>query len=83
MTKFHSNGEALAEEYVFTTQEEKPILNARTLAAAFWVSYFTLHWLLLLEVIEPTWPRFGAALYFFLTALLLSIHTAATKEKKK
>lgn len=60
-------------------------MNARTLAAAFWASYFAMHWLLLLEVIEPTWQRFGATLFFFLAAALISVNESAKNalERKK
>jgi hypothetical protein len=69
MTEFHNDrdtltsidpfdGTELKSRIVITPMEEKESdLNARSLAVAFWASYFALHWLLLLEVIEPTWQR--------------------------
>jgi hypothetical protein len=88
-TKFHADedtltsidpfdGTELERRIVITPiREEESDLDARSLAVVFWASYFAMHWLLLLEVIEPTWQRFGATLFFFLIAVLLSIHVAA------
>lgn len=56
--------------------------KARALAAAFWLSYFTLHWLLILEIVEIS-VRVGIALVLhFVLAALLSINIAAHEEKK-
>ena len=57
---------------IFATPKNK-YLGAHALVAAFWLSYFTLHWLLILEVVERTATRAGTALFFFVFAVLLTL----------
>lgn len=68
MTKFHTDG------------KEKPILNARAIAAAYWISYFAMHWLLILEVIERTAVSTTSAIYFLLRAIINSVMIAAHEQ---
>jgi len=62
--------------YAAPTQEAK-YPTGRALAAAFWISYFALHWLLLLEVVETTTATAGMLVIHFAVATLLSINIAA------
>ena len=48
-------------------------LDGRTLAAAFWASYFALHWLLILGIVEQR----SATVFFLVVASLLSALVAA------
>jgi len=51
---------------------ESKILNVRTLAAAFWATFFTLEWLLLLNVVETTTATIGVLVIHFVFAGMLS-----------
>ena len=60
--------------------------KARAIAAAFWISYFTLHWLTILEVVERSTAIAGTTIYFLATAVLSTMLIAGsegTEEKKK
>ena len=93
MTKFHTNDEELLatdpfdgtqfeRRIVFTRTEEK-YPKGRALAAAFWASYFTLHWLMLLDVVEFTTGRAGATIFFLVAAILVTMLVAAHDQEKK
>jgi hypothetical protein len=77
MNKFHTDGAELKREIVITPVQTTKCPSSRALAAAFWVSYFTLHWLLILDVVEFTTARAGAMIFFLVIAILLSISIAA------
>ena len=59
--------------------------QGRAIPAAYWISYFMLHWLLILGVIEQTNGTSATVVYFLLTALISSFMVAAHErmESKK
>lgn len=59
------------------------MFNRSTLAAAFWLNFFAMYWLLLLEVVEPTGWTIGALFFFFLNALICSASRGNTPPKQK
>lgn len=73
---------------VFETREDK-YPKGRAIAAVYWISYFALHWLLILEVAEFTTARGFCTIYFLTMAVLTTMIAAASeaveakKEEKK
>ena len=49
------------------------MLNIRTLAGAFWASFFTLYWLFILNVVKFETKSVSALVLFFLGAAFLSV----------
>lgn len=95
MTKFHTDGANLVRDPFDGTEVQRRIVvtpvieqkypTARVLAAAFWASYFTLHWLLILGVVERVASTQGTVVYFLLSAIIVTWLTAAHDviERKK
>lgn len=57
--------------------------TGRAIAAAYWISYFALHWLLIADVIEFTSARGFCAIYFLLGAIIATVMTAAHEAMEK
>ena len=51
--------------------------TGRSLATAFWISFFAMYWLLLLEVLEMTAARAASTFFFLLIASILTLLIAA------
>ena len=80
------DGTEMKRRIVLTPIQETKFPPSRAIAAAYWISYFTLHWLLLLEVIESTFKRETTTVYFLVTAVLATVMITAeeaAKGKKK
>jgi hypothetical protein len=75
-------GGKIVPSTINTPKSEDKYPKARTLAAAFWASYFALHWLLILEVVEMS-LRVGLILVMhFMIAGALTCLIAADEVKK-
>ena len=64
------------------TEDKYP--KARAIPVAFWISYFTLHWLTILEVVERTVAISGTTVFFLVAAVLSTVLVAgfeATNDK--
>lgn len=77
------DGTELERRIVFTPVEEKKYPTGRAIAAAYWISYFALHWLIILGVVElsPAYP--ATAAYFLLGAIAATMTTAAHEATEK
>jgi hypothetical protein len=67
---------------VHTTIKEKYSIS-RAIAAAYWISYFTLHWLTILGVVPHCRATSGATIYFLLSAIIASVMIAAHEAMEK
>ena len=96
MTKFNPDGSNMTIDPFDGTEVERRILVGpyckpdpedkyplgRAIPTAFWISYFTLHWLTILEVVERSPVIAGTTVYFLVAAVLSTVLIAASEVKK-
>lgn len=59
------------------------MLNSRTLAATFWLNFFALYWLYILDVVELDTRTAVAWLFFFAGAVMISAAQQDTPQKRR
>lgn len=57
--------------------------TGRAIATAYWISYFALHWLIILDVVELNAARAATTSYFLLSAVAATVMTAAHEAMEK
>ena len=58
-------------------------LSGKTLAAAFWLNFFALYWLIILGVVEFDGGKIATLIFFYVSALVLSVAQQDVPPKQK